>query len=141
MWPLLLAEIGVLFTPMLTDFLNQKYLAGRASGIMSWLLVVFVLIVVITFLTNIMRAWSGCVYDQNESKQGIVKGAHKGYGMLNGLWKGIICGTMALLCLGAISFTPLRILMANSSLAQGGGLSLGYLIGYFAIAYPVWGDC
>lgn len=120
----LLATIGVMFTPMLTE--------GYVFNL--------IVIVGITVVTNIVRAFRWC-------RDG--KGRFESFGISYGIQKGVLCGVIAMAASMAVSFIPiLRVpftvisfIPGLGSMVDGFVLAVFYLLSYMMIAYPIWGSC
>jgi hypothetical protein len=130
-----LATIGVVFTPMIAGLIQPQ------SGFIMGTVIKFAIIVVITMITNMVRAYRYCEREKD--------GKIKSYGFSYGIKKGMLCGGIAIGASIIIGFIPiLRIPFTIISFIPGLGsvvdgiiLALFHLISYLAIAYPIWGSC
>ena len=126
----LIATIGVLFVPNIS-----QVLVGSTFGLPY--LVNILIIMMITLVTNMVRAYRHC--DSEDHSYGIVYGAKKG------LTTGIISNIVLLLLdavpklrypLAALSYVPML-----SNMVDGVVLALTYFVSYFVVAWPIWGSC
>ncbi len=103
-------------------------------------LVIFLLIVAITLVTNIIRALRYC----RDSH-----GSFASTGIWYGLKKGLVCSLGSLIPYTILGLVPvLRIPFAiiglipyMGSLVNGFILAFFYLLSYVIFAYPIWGVC
>jgi hypothetical protein len=134
----LLAFTGVLFTPTLSTYVSVG--EGFFSTLVGAKFLYIGIIVLITLLTNIVRALRYCRGE---------KGEFSSFGISYGLKKGLLCGIFAVVGLLATYFIPiLRLPFTVASLIPGVGdaldgfiMAIFYLFSYVAIAYPIWGAC
>lgn len=133
------AIIGSGFLPTLSTYLIPEGLGVMGSMFVPALIVAG-LIVVLTWLTSIIRSIRYCRDD---------KGNIQSYGLGTGLAKGLIIASFCIVFLLAVQFIPfLKVPLKVLSLIPGFGeagdgvvVLLGYMFAYFAIVYPVYGSC
>ena len=134
----LLATIGVMLAPILTGGVVLP--GGFILSIILGYLMNLGIIIGITIVTNIIRAFRYC---RDE------KGEFSSYGIFNGVKKGLLCGSVAIVASIVVSlipvlripFTIISFIPGLASMIDGFILAFFYLLSYIAIAYPVWGSC
>ena len=135
-----LALIAVLFTPQMAAAILPQVADGIIAGLIVDKLIIFLLIIAITIVTNILRALRYCRTSA---------GGFASTGIWYGIKKGIVCGFGSLIPYTIIGLVPpLRIPFAiigmipfMGTMVNGIILSFFYLMSYLIFAYPIWGVC
>lgn len=132
------AFIAVMFAPHMTASIAAA--KGIALSMVMDKLILFGLIVLITIITNIIRALRYC-----RSSSGWPQST----GIWYGLQKGIICGFGSLIPYLIIGFVPvlavpfgiIALIPGLSEFVNGFILSVFYLLSYAIFANPIYGSC
>jgi len=131
MLELFLSFLSVAFIPKIT---TNLILSDGADLFMGYL-VNFVLILIVSILINIIRAWRYCEEDS--------------YGISYGFFKGLMCGGVATAGSILVQFVPIlkapffiiSMIPYLASMVDGVVLGTFYLLGYLFLAYPIFGSC
>lgn len=139
------AMMLVLMAPNMAE--GMGLLKNTVKGIKGYI-VMILMIVVITMLTNMVRAWRYCKRDK--------KGKATSYGVLYGLYKGLVCAVVSLLGWKAVQYVPIfqapfkaiQLLPwglvgfeSTVMLLHGFIFSIFYLVSYLGLAKTIWGVC
>ena len=125
----LLSAMGVMFTPTIVEnlALDQKFELGMVSSLIAQNGAILGIIVLITLLFNIIRAFRFCPRDK----------------------KGLLCGIIAMCALVAVGFVPvlkipftvIGFIPGLANYVDGFILAVIYLFSYIFFAYPIWRAC
>lgn len=128
----LLSTLAVMAVPSITS--NWAMPGGILGAMFLGYFVNLFLIIVVTVVFNVIRAWRYC---------------DDSVGVVDGLKKGLLCGTVA--TVGSIvvtyipalklPFTIISLIPGLNSMVDGFVLSVFHLLSYLFIAYPIWGAC
>lgn len=129
----LLSTLGVLFVP---DYVAGLTMPGGILGeILLSNIVVVLLIALITTIMNMVRAYRYCKEDSLGIEFGLRKGLTAGTVAVIG---SILVGLIPIL---RLPFTIISFIPGLDTMVSGIVLALCYLIGYYSVAYPIWGNC
>jgi len=130
MLELFLSFLSVAFIPKIT---TNLILSNGADPFMGYM-VNFLLILIVSIIINIIRAWRYC---------------KDTYGISYGFFKGLLCGGVATAGSILVQFVPIlkapffviSMIPFLSSMVDGVVLGTFYLLGYLFLAYPIFGSC
>jgi hypothetical protein len=131
MLELFLSLLAIVFIPLL----STSYVPGAKDAGFIMLTVYYTIgIVLVTMIANIIRAIRYC--------------KEKSWGITYGFKKGLTAGIVAIALLLLIKFNPefgepiqvlTKVVPSLGAQVNGLILSVGYLLGYLLLAYPIWG--
>lgn len=126
----LISSITSAFAPNIA-----QYILGPEASALITLCVSFLLIVLTTLISNIVRAYKYC-YEKNK---------RVGWGVISGLKKGILLSALTLVCSFIFSIAPYTGSVISGidfqfyGLATTSVMALLYWFFYVVIVWPIWG--
>lgn len=158
MFEAIAAALGVFFVPGMIQ--RTSLFGGQVATAPSEYFMMFLLMLVISVLTNMIRTWRTCGKKDDEKDKKKKKGKRprgkkdddddeeeekgKSYGILNGAMKGGISSAIAILALfllGYVSYLKDSLYASMANKVDGGIVAAFYLVGHFFVATPLFGTC